>query len=141
MGSIRDDEMKSESSEQADLDSMEAREELGKMIIRLFRHWSLSVPDQLNLLGLSENSRAMLSRYERGESIPHSRDTLDRIGWLLAIHKALRLLYPQDPEFRYGWVSRRHQAFGNLRPLDVMREQGIIGMARVSRYLDTYRSH
>lgn len=133
--------MKSESSEQADLDSREAREareELGKMIIRLFRHWRVSVPDQLNLLGLSENSRATLSRYERGESIPHSRDTLDRIGWLMAIHKALRLLYPRDPELRDGWISHRHQAFGNLRPLDVMREQGIIGMARVSRYLDYY---
>lgn len=131
--------MKPELLEQVDLDSKEAREELGKMIVRLLRHWNLAVADQLNLLGLSENSRAMLSRYEKGEGIPQSRDMLDRIGWLLAIHKSLRLLYPRDPEFRYGWVSHRHQAFGNLRPLDVMREQGIIGMARVSRYLDFYR--
>lgn len=127
-----------ESFEQVDLDSKEAREKLGKMVVRLFRHWNLNAADQLNLLGLSETSRAMLSRYEKGEGIPQSRDMLDRIGWMFSIHKALRLLYPRDPEFRYGWVSYRHQAFGNLRPLDVMREQGIIGMARVSRYLDHY---
>ena len=33
-GSIRDDEMKTESSERTDLDSREVREELGKMIVK-----------------------------------------------------------------------------------------------------------
>jgi hypothetical protein len=109
------------------------------MVIRLFQHWKLSTADQLNLLGLSENSRAMLSRYARREALSATRDMQDRVGWLLSIHKTLHLLYPKNEELRYSWVSRRNAAFENRMPLEVKKEQGIIGIARVSRYLDFYR--
>jgi len=121
------------------LESNESRQALARMVIRLLQHWKISTADQLNLLGLSETSRAMLSRYSRGEALPSTRDMKDRVGWLLSIHKALRLLYPRNEEMRYSWVNRRNAAFDNLTPLAVMKEQGIIGIARVSRYLDFYR--
>lgn len=122
-----------------DLASEESRGALSKMVIRLFRLWNLSTADQLDLLGLSPKSRAMLARYGKGEALPGTRDVLDRVGWLLAIHKALRLLYPQNEDIRHSWVSRRNTAFNNLSPLTVMKEQGIIGIAKVARYLDHYR--
>lgn len=121
------------------LEVNESRQALARMVIRLFQHWKISTADQLNLLGLSETSRAMLSRYSRGEALPSTRDMKDRVGWLFSIHKALRLLYPRNEEMRYSWVNRRNTAFDNLTPLAVMKEQGIIGIARVSRYLDFYR--
>ena len=121
------------------LETNESRQALAKMVIRLFQNWKISTADQLNLLGLSETSRAMLSRYARGEALASTRDMQDRVGWLLSIHKALRLLYPRNEEMRHSWVSRRNAAFDNLTPLVVMKEQGIIGIARVSRYLDFYR--
>lgn len=126
-------------STELNLQEPEARGALAKMVIKLFAHWDLSTSDQLELLGLSTKSRALLAKYARGEALPEGRDSLDRVGWLLAIHKALRLLYPQNPEIRYSWVNRRNTAFGNLTPLTVMKEQGIIGLARVARYLDYYR--
>jgi len=122
-----------------DLHSPDARSALAKMIIRLFTHWELSTSDQLELLGLSPKSRGLLARYAKGEALPEGRDSLDRVGFLLAIHKSLRLLYPYNPELRYSWVNRRNTAFNNLTPLTVMKEQGIIGLARVARYLDYYR--
>jgi len=122
-----------------DLDAVEPRQALAKMALQLFRHWNLGTADQLNLLGLSETSRATLSKYARGGALPSTRDMRDRLGWLLSIHKALRLLYPRDEEMRYSWVSRRNAAFDNRMPLEVMKEEGIIGIARVSRYLDFYR--
>ena len=67
-----------------------------------------STAEQLNLLGLSETSRALLTKYRKGEPLPLSRDVQDRVGWLLSIHKALRLLYPQNEGLRYSWVSRRN---------------------------------
>ena len=121
------------------LDAVESRQALAKMVLQLFRHWELGTADQLNLLGFRESSRATLSRYARGEALPSTRDMRDRLGWLLSIHKALRLLYPRDEEMRYSWVSRRNAAFDNRMPLEVMKEEGIIGIARVSRYLDFYR--
>ncbi|MBE0603762.1 MAG: DUF2384 domain-containing protein [Deltaproteobacteria bacterium] len=120
-------------------ETVESRQLLAKTMIRLFQRWKLGTADQLNLLGLSETSRSMLSKYARGEALSSTRDMQDRVGWLLSVHKALRLLYPRDEEMRYSWVSRRNAAFDNRMPLEVMKEQGIIGIARVSRYLDFYR--
>lgn len=113
---------------------------LAKMTIRLFKHWGIDTATQLNLLGLSETSRAMLSKYATGEhALQNNRDVLDRVGWLLAIHKALRLLYPYNEELRYSWVTHRNEAFNNRIPLDIMKEEGLIGIAKVSRYLDFLR--
>lgn len=122
-----------------DLSSNDSRSALAKLVVKLFHRWGLSTADQLELLGLSPNSRAMLSKYGKGEALPATRDILDRVGWLLAIHKALSLLYPKNEDIRYSWVSRRNTAFDNLAPLTVMKEQGIIGIAKVARYLDFHR--
>lgn len=122
-----------------DVFSPESRHGLAKMVTRLFQLWDIPTADQLNLLGLSQNSRALLGKYRSGSALPESRDTLDRVGWLLAIHKGLGLLYPYNENIKYSWVTRRNKAFGNLTPLDVMKEQGIIGIARVARYIDFYR--
>lgn len=121
------------------LESSDSRKALATLVIKLFHLWGLSTADQLDLLGLSTKSRSMLSKYAKGEALPTTRDMYDRVGWLLAIHKALRLLYPRNEDIRYSWVNRRNTAFDNLAPLDVMKEQGIIGIARVARYLDFYR--
>lgn len=122
-----------------DLNTEASRADLAQLVMRLFDRWQLDGSAQLNLLGLSATSRAMLSRYRRGSALPATRDMLDRIGWLLAIHKALRLLYPQNEELRYSWISRRHAAFGQRTPLEVMMEDGLLGIARVARYLDWQR--
>jgi hypothetical protein len=121
------------------LESADSRKGLATLVIKLFHLWELNTSDQLDLLGLSPKSRAMLSKYARGEALPATRDMFDRVGWLLSIHKALRLLYPRNEDIRYSWVNRRNAAFDNLAPLEVMKEQGIIGIARVARYLDFYR--
>jgi hypothetical protein len=126
-------------TEDIDLHGIEARGALAKMVIKLFNLWRLSTADQLELLGLSPKSRTLLAKYARGDVLPESRDVLDRVGLLLSIHKSLRLLYPFNADIRHSWVNRRNTAFANLTPLAVMKEQGIIGFARVARYLDYYR--
>ncbi len=122
-----------------DLETLESRKAMAKLVTRLFEHWGLDTATQLNLLGLSKSSRALLGKYRRGEPLSPNRDTLDRVGWLLAIHKALRLLYPYNQEFRTQWVKLRNRAFTNRTPLEEMTEHGLIGIARVARYLDYQR--
>lgn len=122
-----------------DLSTQESRSELGQIVMRLFDRWGLDTATQLDLLGLSASSRALLTRYRNGAAVPGTRDTLDRVGWLLSIHKALRLLYPYNDDMRYSWVARRNSAFDGRTPLDVMTEEGLIGIARVARYLDWQR--
>jgi len=122
-----------------DIESSEARKKLALMVTRLFELWNVTTADQLELLGLSRTSRAQISKYRRGGAVPSSRDMLDRIGWLLSIHKSLRLLYPRNENIRYTWVKRRNRILDDQRPLDIMKYQGLIGVARVARYLDFLR--
>ena len=123
-----------------DLNSAESRRKAAKLVTKLFELWALDNATQLNLLGLSESSRALLSKYRTASSpLPASRDVKDRVGWLLSCHKALRLLYPHNEELRYSWVNRRNDVFNGQTPLDVMKDQGVIGVARVARYLDFLR--
>ena len=121
------------------IENSDARRKLARMVTRLFELWELPTADQLELLGLSRTSRAQLSKYRKGGALPSSRDMLDRIGWLLSIHKSLRLLYPRNENIRYTWVKRRNQILDDQRPLDIMKHQGLIGIARVARYLDFIR--
>jgi hypothetical protein len=124
------------------VEELASRKKLAKMLIKLFDHWDIDTETRLKLLGLSINSRALLSKYAVGEQgIPNSRDCLDRAGYLLAIHKALRLLYPQNPKTRYKWITLKNKAFNNYTPIDIMINEGIIGLARVTRYLDFVRGH
>ena len=127
-------------SSDIDLSSAAARKTMAKALIALFDQWELDNNTRLNLLGLSENSRALLTKYRQGQQgLSTSRDALDRAGWLLAIHKGLRLLFPYNDDLRHSWVTRRNTAFDNHTPLEVMIERGIIGLANVSRYLDFQR--
>jgi len=121
------------------IENSDARKKLARMVTRLFELWDLPTADQLELLGLSRTSRAQISKYRNGGAVPSSRDMLDRIGWLLSIHKSLRLLYPRNENIRYTWVKRRNQILDDQRPLDIMKYQGLIGIARVARYLDFLR--
>jgi hypothetical protein len=113
---------------------------LAKAVTKLFKHWGIPQDAQCSLLGISLSSRKKLKSMEEGSvGIPTGRDSHDRVGYLLAIHKALRLLYPKNPELLYGWVTMRNQKFNGRTPLEVMIEDGYLGIAKVSRYLDMSR--
>jgi hypothetical protein len=124
-----------------DVPCMELRAEENRsrqsiLILRLFDKWNLSAGDQLNLLGLNPTNQAFLEKYRNGNPLSVSRDMQDREGWLLHIHRMLRILYPQNPELRYSWVSRRNRAFDNLPPMELMKEEGLVGIFKVARYLE-----
>ncbi len=71
--------------------------------------------------------------------IPKGKDLAKRVGLMLSIHKALVLLYPENENLRRTWVHRRNKMLGNYKPIELMKEQGLIGIAKVVRYLDHYR--
>ena len=121
---------------QADLAAPENAKKLAIMIMRMFGHWKLSATDQLELLGLSPSSRSMLSRYRTGKAVPSSPDMLDRIGWLLSIHKNLRTLYPANKEICYSWIKQHNRFLDNWTPLEIMKRQRLLGIHRIARLLD-----
>ncbi|MCQ9375685.1 MULTISPECIES: MbcA/ParS/Xre antitoxin family protein [unclassified Methyloversatilis] len=117
----------------------EDRGALARMVMTLLDHWKLSTEDQAALLGIAASNRAALARYRRGEPIGTSRDQYERVGHLLGIHKNLRLLFPQNRDLVYRWISTRNRAFDNLSPVEVIREWGFAGLLMVRAYLDRAR--
>ncbi|MBL8434341.1 MAG: DUF2384 domain-containing protein [Zoogloea sp.] len=115
------------------------RKAIAGMLMKLFDHWKLSTEEQLDALGFSVTNRAALARYRRGEPISGSRDTLERAGHLLGIHKNLRLLFPADRDLAYAWMKTRNRAFDNRSPIEVIREFGFAGLLMVLAYLDRAR--
>ncbi|WP_425480165.1 antitoxin Xre/MbcA/ParS toxin-binding domain-containing protein [Cognatilysobacter segetis] len=55
---------------------------------------------------------------------------VERARSLLTIHAGLRLLFPDDQNLRWTWVSRRNLALGGSTPLEVMLA-GDTGIGRV----------
>lgn len=121
------------------LHTRDSRERLARMLTALFDHWALSAADQAALLGLSAASRSTVARYRRGEPLADSADLLARAGHLLGIHKALRILFPQDRDLAYRWVSTPNRRFGGTAPLEIMTRYGYEGILAVRRYLDFER--
>lgn len=106
-------------------------------VIALFKHWELKNEEECELLG--GISPAQLAKLKKGTAHISSRDTIERVGNLLGIHKNLRILYPYNREVVYQWIKGRNQKLHNLRPVDVMLEYGYIGIAQVRRFTDFLR--
>lgn len=114
---------------------------LARAATRLFELWGLSAADQLMLLGLNESNRIALQRYAKGEALASNRDLLERVGHLLGIHKALKLLYPRNPELVSGWMSSPNTKFDGATPIEIVRRFGFAGLLMVRGTLDLMRGH
>lgn len=115
------------------------RRAISSMLMKLFDCWKLTTEEQLDALGFSTTNRAILTKYRRGEPISSSRDTMERAGHLLGIHKNLRLLFPHNRDLGYAWMKTRNKAFENRMPIEVIREYGFAGLLMVLAYLDRAR--
>lgn len=112
---------------------------LAKMVMTLLDHWKISTEDQAALLGIAPSNRSALTRYRKGEPMSTNRDQYERVGHLLGIHKNLRLLFPQNRDLVYRWMTTRNKAFDHRMPVEVIKEWGFAGLLMVRGYLDRAR--
>ena len=117
-------------------------EETGAMLRAFFNladRWALSDREARILMG--QPAARTFARWKSGAAdlsrVPH--DTRQRLSMLMGIHKGLRLLFPENPELRYSWVTRRNQVLEGRTPLEVMLEDGLVGLARIARLVDFQR--
>lgn len=106
-------------------------------VMALFNHWGLKNDEECNLLG--GISPAQLAKLKKGTAFVSGRDAIERMGNLLGIHKNLRILYPYNREVVYRWIKGRHQKLEQLTPLNVMLENGYLGIAQIRRLTDHIR--
>ncbi len=70
-----------------------------------------------------------------GGALADDDELLGRVGHLLGIHKALRILYPKNRDLVYRWVNKQHLGFDGAPPLEIMKS-GYEGIAAVFQYLE-----
>lgn len=115
----------------------------GKVALTFFfgimERWGCSAAEQKVLLGSIGNTT-----YHKYKTLPEvrlSRDLMERISYLMGIHKALRIIFSCQPENAYSWVAKPNQAapFNGQSALQFMLSGRIMELADVRRYLDNFR--
>lgn len=110
-----------------------------RALVRMADAWSLSVDEQLTLLGQPPRSTFFAWR-KHPEKAALPRDTLERLSNLLGIYKSLQILLP-DPAVADAWLRKANTApvFGGRSALQHMLAGNVSDLNFVRRYLDGVR--
>ncbi len=109
-----------------------------RAFFRMAEAWELGLEEQRTLLGAP--SRATWHRWRKSPPADLSRDTLERMSYLLGIWKALKILIP-DARQALAWVRKPNAdpLFGGRPPLERMLQGRMVDLADVRRHLDAAR--
>lgn len=109
-----------------------------RTFFRIAEAWGLSVEEQMTLLGLT--ARSTFFKWKKSADVLLSKDTLERISYILGVYKALQILLP-DPAAADAWVRRPNKAplFGGRSALDRMLSGQVADLFLVRQYLDAER--
>ncbi len=101
------------------------------------QEWGLNNEQQRLLLG--SPGRTTFFDWKRQHSGKLSRDTLDRLSYLLGIYKALHILFSDDAAAQWLRNPNADPLFGGLSPLQYLLSGQLVALADVRRYLDWAR--
>lgn len=104
-----------------------------KQLQALFKHWQLSPAQQLAVLELGGSADAAQTEIDWPSYL--AGKNLECAGHLLAIHAALRTLFPANPEQAYSWIQTPNKAFEGATPLTLIENSGITGLLTIRTYL------
>ena len=109
-----------------------------RAFFNLAERWNLRIAEQRKLLGDPPESTFYKWKRERDGAL--SRDTLERISYLLGIFKALAILFPQ-PDRADAWLRKPSSAptFGVKSALERMLSGNVADLYVVRQYLDAQR--
>ncbi len=121
-----------------DLFTRESAQALLRTFFRIAAAWKLSTIEAMTLLGL--RSRSTFHVWKDGRAGALSRDTVERISYVLGIYKALRILLPSDAAAD-AWIRKPNTAplFGGASALDRLMSGNVADLYEVRRYLDAQR--
>jgi len=109
-----------------------------RAFLKIAELWRLSTDEQMTLLGVS--TRSTFFGWKKDRETVLSRDTLERISYILGIYKALQILLP-DEKAADEWVRRPNSAppFGGRSALERMLSGQVADLFVVRQYLDAQR--
>lgn len=98
--------------------------------------WGAKTNEQRVLLGGPAEST--LFKWKKGEVSRISKDTLERISYIMGIYKALGILFPTR-EQADAWVNKPNRDFNNETAMSFMLKGSVTHLSDTRRYLDAYR--
>ncbi|MGF1547443.1 MAG: antitoxin Xre-like helix-turn-helix domain-containing protein [Thiotrichales bacterium] len=99
--------------------------------------WNLDNEQQRVLLG--DPARSTFFKWKKHLAGQLSRDTLDRISYLLGIYKALHILFSDRSAREWLKNPNGDPLFQGRAPLDYLLSGSLVALADVRRYLDAAR--
>jgi hypothetical protein len=117
-----------------------AREVAGpglKAFFRITGAWGLKDEERRLLLG--SPGRTTYCRWKKDGARTLKRDTLERLSYVLGIHKALASLF--SPANQQHWLHTPNEdpPFTGRSPLEHLLSGALVNLAEVRRYLDPAR--
>lgn len=97
----------------------------------------LDTAQQRNLLG--EPGRTLFFEWKKTKQGKLSRDTFERLSYLIGIYKALGILFSQERVAEWLKNANHDPMFAGKSPLEYMLTGGLVALADVRRYLDWAR--
>ena len=109
-----------------------------RTFFRIAQLWNLSNDEQMILLGIS--ARSTYYKWKKNTDVVLSRDTLERISYIVGIYRSLQILLP-DKKLADEWVKRPNSAplFDGRSALDLMMSGRVADLFVVRQYLDAQR--
>jgi hypothetical protein len=116
-----------------ELHSPATRQALAEAILSVLDGWGIHPAKQAELLGMTD-----VASLKQGQALPDDPGVLERAGHLLAIERALKQLYPDDPASRHASLMLPLAELGGQPPLLVMLG-GVDGIKQVRALLESPR--
>lgn len=109
-----------------------------RTFFRIADAWNLRPDEARRILG--DPARSTFFHWKRTGEGQLSRDTLERVSYVLGIYKALQILLPQEGAAN-AWVRKPNAAplFGGRSALDRMLSGNVADLYVVRQYLDAQR--
>lgn len=109
-----------------------------KGFFNICREWGCSQDEMMQMLG--GISRSTLAKYHKLPYIKLSRDTLERISYILGIYKSLRVMYPTaERANRRIRLATSEIPFSGTSALDFMARGSMKHLMQARRYFDAKR--
>ena len=109
-----------------------------RTFFRIAEAWQLKPEEARRILG--QPPRSTYFHWKQAGDGQLSRDTLERISYVLGIYKALQILLP-DPHAADGWVRKPNEApfLQGQSALDRMLAGNVADLYVIRQYLDAQR--
>lgn len=108
------------------------------VVLRILDKWECTQAEKTKLLDVS---RSTLHNYQKNpEKLKLSGGTLERMSYILNIHKCLRIMF-ESSESVYGWVRKpnSHPFFNGRSAMDVMLNGNVTDLWQVASRLNAWR--